>query len=264
MFKFLKNRSLFYADVLDNILAEEKQLAKEWTEKFARMYPENQPFDPQDIRSHVQSPEPTYSEYILKRIWAYLLAMQRESRKIEEIQKLLSIEENKLQPKQERLLERLRRKLSWHPTKFRWSDPKFLDPVIEDSVKAELGSFSEERYSQLVKEVSKDEIILWEHLIKVKNRMLRTLKDLTRPLEKEKEELDLKMQEAKERSKDVTAKRKSRKLSDDEAHMFMNDAWSAMSVFAKKSQIENELAFFNRVREVLADVEQRLKKTKPR
>lgn len=157
-------RRTLYCEELNKILDEEEELIKEWKRDFSKQ----------------TSTEKTYGEGFgpistktienekLRYIWNHLSVLHKESRKIEEIKKLVEKEEGHLPRKKRKALKQLRKKLDWKLIKFSKIMESFGKEDAFQTRKyfiANLKHFNFRRYRKLLKELVYDEITFWKHLV---------------------------------------------------------------------------------------------------
>lgn len=261
MFNFI--RKIPYYQELRDILAEEDEILTEWknvhlnaTKK--QIQEPGGPF----VFSGVEYREVTDLEF--ERLWKTLAYMHRESRKLEEIKRLLDVEEQSLSSRDRRILNQLRGSLDWKPLKLKKKEECYIGKTGYFE-----GRFDREKYKYLMAEFVYDEITLWEYLNNEKNRIKRNVVERM-------EEFDKIIQEAQLITRlisrgdpswtdklerfylKITRKEVSSRLLDDENKRFWIHILSDIM-----ASHEKDISFLRRALEILKDVENRLNRCKP-
>lgn len=178
MFKFL--RKITYSEELRRILEEEERLAQEWSRRWQELS--------YNIKRVSYFDRIFTGEDWFNQIWADLVALNTESRKLEEIKRLLEQEEKLFPFRRRRALKQLRQKLDWKPLKlkeyisvyelFRYKDK----PMIRGEVAEE----HEARYKSILENIVGREHNFWQHLNEEREKMQEIMVRQSKRIKKKK------------------------------------------------------------------------------
>ncbi len=260
---FIFTRKILYHQELREILAEEEKLLAEWkethlnaTKKFIEV--PGGPF----VFSGVEHREVKDPEF--ERLWNTLVFLHRESRKLEEINRLLNAEEQSLSNRDRSSLRQLRKNLDWNPLKLKKKEECYIGKTEYSE-----GRFDKEKYNQLMAELVYDEITLWNHLsnekTRIKENVLKRVEEYNKFILEIQHVKDLIVQNnaywteklSKFYAKHIGTQIPTSLLNDQNKEFWIQ--WLADKI----AFIEKDISFLNRALEILTDIENRLHKCKP-
>ena len=159
-------RKLTYSSELLLILNEEEQLILEWNGKWAEM---NKSY------SKLMSWKWIFREKLsLENIWNEIGALRTEVSKLEEIKKILHGDELQFSIRKRRALRQLRRKLDWKPFKLKEYINAYMRKIGNDDlpmIRSELADNHNKEYNKHMGFVVGRETNLWHHLNDEKEKL---------------------------------------------------------------------------------------------
>lgn len=180
MFGFIgrKWRDLTYSEALKKILEEEDELVKEWYREFLK----STSLPPESSPPGVVGPS-AVENFELRKIWAELCRLHKESRKIEAIKQLSEQDEEKLPQEDRKVLKQLRKKLEWKPLDLRKGEKRYLDNSGIDRI--DTNPFLKSNFRMMEKhidEITHDEVKFWLHLVQEKEKIEKQIKVLRKSI----------------------------------------------------------------------------------
>jgi hypothetical protein len=160
-------RKISYCEELQSILKEEEELMQ----RINARYPEEQGGMPDFAGHHANQ-----DRNIIMGIWQQLIYLETESRKLEELKKLLAIEEGRLTERDRKAINQIRVKFERSPLWLHQLEEHHR--LVEEMDRVNKGVSA--RYRAILKEIEKDEIQFWKFLYKTNWAIRKEMLDFTR------------------------------------------------------------------------------------